>query len=185
MLGVASGDISTLSIQTGNIRALKDNRVEVYPWSHIPTKVLFRRVSENVSIDVTRGPLSSTIRWHGLKRADLTGFVHELAGRLETKRVYVSIDKDCLSSPWALTNWEQGLMGLEELLRMVGLIRENFEVVGVDVTGEYSSPVVTGGFKGIVSRLDHPKEYSALGKAQSQITFVNQRTNTALAESFS
>jgi len=182
LLGVSSEDISARSIRTGNLGALRKDRVEIYPYFHPPTATLVRRVPENISIKVKRSLFRNTISWSGLKGRDLTDFINSLAGRLETKKVYVSIDKDCLSSAWALTNWEKGLMELEELLVLLRLIKEKLEIVGVDVTGEYSLPVVKGNFKDYASRLDHPKDYSAFGKTENYINSINQRTNIALAE---
>ncbi|MCG0274925.1 MAG: arginase family protein [Thermosediminibacteraceae bacterium] len=54
--------------------------------------------------------------------------------------VYVSIDKDVLSKEDAATNWDQGLMSLEELLDLIEVIGEIVPIAGADVCGEWRVP---------------------------------------------
>ncbi|KXG78421.1 hypothetical protein AN618_04880 [Fervidicola ferrireducens] len=51
--------------------------------------------------------------------------------------VYISIDKDVLSEKDAATNWDQGVMSLEELLDLIEVIGEAVPIVGADVCGEW------------------------------------------------
>ena len=50
--------------------------------------------------------------------------------------VYVSIDKDVLSTEFASCDWDQGDMSLEELLCALRELRDNHPILGVDVCGE-------------------------------------------------
>lgn len=50
--------------------------------------------------------------------------------------IYLSIDKDVLSDRFLKLGWSQGSMKPEELLEAVGFLREKFEIVGVDISGE-------------------------------------------------
>lgn len=59
--------------------------------------------------------------------------------------VYISIDKDVLSSEYALTDWDQGKMSLSELCgcleEIMSLVenRKSGEILGVDICGDSKS----------------------------------------------
>lgn len=185
LLGVSSEDISSIRIQTGNLNSLKHDRVEIYPCAHKPTIVLLRRLPRNISVRVEKGPGCRTIFWRELKDKNPADFMLELIkNRISTKQVYVSIDKDCLQPDYALTNWEEGCVSLDELLTMLKLIRDNLDIVGLDITGDYSTPKVKGMVKSFFSRFDHPKDYSARAAHSAFISSVNERTNIKIMELF-
>jgi len=182
LLGPSSDDISIPAIYTGNLQALKNDRLEIYPYEHQPTRVLFRNVPENRSLNVERGGFVSTISWAELRGRDLKAFMAGALQRCGVKKAYVSIDKDCLRSEHALTNWEEGRFTLDELLQLLKVIKEKMEIVGLDITGEYSEPVVSGSFKSLCSRLDHPAGYTAQGKNSEIIADINEQTNLRILE---
>jgi hypothetical protein len=182
MAGVSSSEASGFSIYSGNFASLKDDRVELYPYSHRPSRVYFRKIPDNVSIEVTRGVFSSLVNWNELKSKNLVEFFLHIIRRLPVKKVYISIDKDCLKKKYALTNWQEGRLGLEELLVMIKIIRENCDIAGADICGDYSPPAVKGFAKRIVSYLDHPKDYTAKGADAEHVSEINLKTNLKLAE---
>lgn len=182
LVGVSSKDISTFNIETGNLGSLRNNRVEIYPYEHPPTTVFLRRIPQNDSVENKRRPLFSEIRWNELSGKDIAGFFKGLLGRISSKKVYVSIDKDCLKEDHAVTNWERGRLTLEELLLMLRLIRENMDVAGLDVAGDYSDISVKGIFKKITSYLDHPREVRARDMGSSKITAINEETNLKILD---
>lgn len=55
----------------------------------------------------------------------------------EEKNIYVSIDKDVLFKTEAHTNWDQGNISLVQLLFLLENIVEHYQVVGIDICGEY------------------------------------------------
>ena len=182
LLGACSDDLSAIALHTGNLGALADNRVELYPYAHAPTKNIFRRVPGNISLQTkTRGPLTD-IYWQELRQVVLEKFILSLVRRLPTRQAYISIDKDCLTREHALTNWEAGGIGLDELLLMLKLLRENLDIIGADITGEYSAPVFAGRCKAFCSRLDHPRNYSARSTTDDMICHINQQTNLRLLD---
>ena len=182
LLGTSSEDISWPGIQSANLASLKDNRMEIYPYSHGPTRVLFRKVPENISIKSKRGLCYSDIYWQELKNSNISDFFPQLIKRIATPQVYVSIDKDCLRSAYSLTNWEEGSFELEDLLTMLKLIRKNFDIVGLDITGDYSPAQALGKIKTLFSRLDHPQDYTAKGRPEALINSLNEHTNTAILQ---
>ncbi len=117
-----------------------------------------------------------------LKNKNLKDFFSSIISRLSVKDVYVSIDKDCLNNESALTNWEEGKLAIEQLLLMLKLIKENLNIVGLDITGDYSRAGVSGKIKGIFSRLDHPKSIRADNTPEEEITRINELTNIKILE---
>ena len=182
LLGVSSDDIASPAIHTGNLQALKNDRLEIYPYAHKPTRVLFRNVQHNSSIQIRRSWLVREIVWTELSGRNLEMFMARVLQRCESRKAYISIDKDCLRSDYAQSNWEEGRLSLDELLRLLKVIKETMDIVGLDITGEYSEPVVAGRIKGLCSRLDHPADYSAQGKTAEIIDAINERTNLQLLE---
>jgi arginase family enzyme len=87
--------------------------------------------------------------------------------------VYLSIDKDVLSHDVIQTNWDQGVMRLEELEGAVRLMKER--IIGSDVTGDVSSYRYRSRFKRILSGLDHQPQISddALAEWQARHQEVN------------
>lgn len=186
LIGAGSGDLSSPALQTANLAALADNRLEIYPYRHKPSSVYFRGVAQNRSITVGKGIFSKKIIWRQLEKEDLTAFTLELIKGLPARKVYISIDKDCLKKDFALTNWEEGLLRLDQLLAMLKLLRENLEIIGLDVAGDYSAPVILNKIKSVILRLDHPEKFTAKDCPANLVSSVNEQTNLLiLAEVFS
>jgi len=112
----------------------------------------------------------------------LKRFFEELLPHIPTKKVYVSIDKDCLTPEAALTNWEQGALSLEGLQILLKTIKENLDIVGLDIAGDHSKPVFASSVKRVCSFFDHPKEFTAKNKSEEAIRKVNEETNLAILD---
>lgn len=183
LLGISSDDISTFNIQTGNLASLKDSRLEIYPYAHAATRVFLRQVPVSRSIGLKKGIFNSNIYWQELKgQQDLAKFSRQIVAGLKTKQVYVSIDKDCLKPGYALTNWEEGSLELEELLTILKVIKEYTDIVGLDITGDYSKVNIKNRIKSFCSRLDHPKNFSAKNKPLTLVDSINAQTNIRILE---
>ena len=177
LAGASSDDLDNRNIQTADLASLASDRMEVYPYSHAPTTVFFRNVPENISVGAERSLFSTKIYWNSLKGKDLAGFFTQVLRRLPVKKVYVTIDKDCLRGEYALTNWERGTLSLEELLLMLKLIKDNLDIAGADITGDYSEIRLRGRLKNFLSYIDHPKDFSAKGFPASRMSEINEETN--------
>ncbi len=182
LLGISSEDISSPAIHTGNLQALKDDRLEIYPCAHKPTRVLLRNVPHNTSLQVRRSGIISEITWTELQGRDMETFMAGVLQRCASRKAYISIDKDCLRSAHALSNWEEGRFSLDELLRLLKVIQETMDIAGLDITGEYSEPVKLSRIKALCSRLDHPAGYSACGSSAETINTINEETNLRILE---
>jgi len=181
LIGAGSDDLDSRALLRGNLSALAADRVELYPYAHRPSTVLCRRVPENISLHPRRRGLLTDIHWRELRHVGVDPFMEYLIGRIPTRKIYISIDKDCLAPEHALTNWEPGRFGLDELLRMLDLLQNNFDIIGLDITGEYSPPVFAHRLKTWCSRVDHPRTYSAHAHPEALICRTNEQTNLRLA----
>ncbi len=85
--------------------------------------------------------------------ADLLG---ALRGALSGQPVYLSIDKDVLAHDVVRTNWDQGVMTLEELESAIAMLRGN--LFAADVTGDVSPYRYRSRFKRLLSALDRQPE---------------------------
>jgi hypothetical protein len=95
--------------------------------------------------------------------------------------VYLSIDKDVLAPTVVQTNWDQGVMTLEEVEQGIDMIRNL--VIASDVTGEVSSYRYASRWKRVLTRLDRQPEIPTdlLSSWQQQHRAVNQRLLSKLA----
>jgi arginase family enzyme len=182
LLGASSGEISPNVVQTGNYDLLKNDRVEIYPYQHKPTKVFLRSIPKNISVTVKKGLFFNEIHWQELKDRRIAEFFLHILRRLPTKKVYVTIDKDCLRHQYSLTNWEEGHLELDNLLLMLKFIKENCEIAGLDITGDYSTVKTEGFIRTIINDIGHPRNFSAKGKSRSEIDSVNEATNIKMLE---
>lgn len=80
----------------------------------------------------------------------LDAFLDAMTASLEP--IYLSIDKDVLAADVVNTNWDQGVMRLEELTSAIRPLRGR--LIGSDVTGDVSSYRYRGRFKRLLSGLD-------------------------------
>ena len=51
-------------------------------------------------------------------------------------RIYISIDKDALSTDYAATNWDQGSLTLERMKAIISAFAQSRKIIGVDICGE-------------------------------------------------
>ncbi|HEU4709561.1 MAG TPA: arginase family protein [Methylophilaceae bacterium] len=96
-------------------------------------------------------------------------------GKERTEPVYLSIDKDVLSPADAHTNWDQGVMRLEELQTAVTSLKPR--IIAADITGEVSIYRYRSRFKRMLSGLDGQSEPSPqeLEHWQAQHQAINRR----------
>jgi arginase family enzyme len=182
LIGTSSKDLSSPWIQTGNINSLQGNRVEIYPYSHRPSFTFFKRMPENLSIKIKKSLFVNKIHWNELKGKDLIKLFLSILKRLPTPKVYLSIDKDCLRNEYSLTNWEEGMLSLEELLWMLKLIMDHVDIIGMDIVGDYSEISVNGKLRKLISYLDHPGELKAKYLSEAFVNEINERTNLSFLE---
>ena len=96
--------------------------------------------------------------------------------------VYLSIDKDVLANDVVQTNWDQGVMRLEELMSAIAMLRGR--VVGADVTGDISSYTYRSRLKRVLSAMDCQPEIDRdrLREWQSRHRDINQALLASITE---
>ena len=55
--------------------------------------------------------------------------------------IYISIDKDALSTSEAATNWDQGSLTYEQLVSTLTALAQNHKILGIDICGERARDV--------------------------------------------
>ncbi len=95
--------------------------------------------------------------------------------------IYLSIDKDVLSREVARTNWDQGVMRLEELTAAIRQLQGR--ILASDVVGEVSSYRYRSRFKRFLSGLDGQSQITGrtLSEWQTQHQQINGQLLTLLS----
>ncbi len=116
---------------------------------------------------------------HARSFASVGDMLERLGAALADSRepVYLSIDKDVLARDVVQTNWDQGVMRLEELESAVRILRSR--VIGSDVVGDVSSYRYRSRFKRFLSGLDRQPHIAAESLEAWQA--VHQQVNRRLA----
>jgi arginase family enzyme len=86
-----------------------------------------------------------------------------LGDALSGEPVYLSIDKDVLAADVVRTNWDQGVMRIDELDAAIAMLRGR--LVAADVTGDASVYRYRSRFKRLLSALDRQPEIPAASLA--------------------
>jgi arginase family enzyme len=159
VLGITSSDVEGLHVFENHLRPLRAGRVRY--WCIGPDLRAMQRLGIRHSQSFqSAGDL-------------LDAFAAE--SRTWSEPVYLSIDKDVLAPSVVQTNWDQGVMTMEELEQGIGAIRKL--VIASDVTGEVSSFRFASLWKRILTRLDQQPDIPGdlLSSWQQQHVRVNQR----------
>lgn len=109
-------------------------------------------------------------------------FVDYLLSRIESPRVYITVDKDVLRTTDAVTNWDQGQMSIQYLCLMIKAIRRDYKIVGADVCGDYSVPKY--GVDVAAKRRYARREQSKVQPDADYATIANDKANRALLQAF-
>jgi len=177
-IGVCSKDLTWPECKGANLALLEKGRLELYPYSHAPSRVL-RRYKPSASYRQRGGSLD----WHTMELHGDDAFLELLLSRIDTEAIYITVDKDVLELSEVTTNWDQGKMRLPQLLGMIAALGEKFRVIGADVIGDYSPPVYDGTLwmkmkKRAEIMIDQPQRNLALTAAAAH----NEPSNLALLD---
>ncbi len=121
---------------TGNRTAAREGRLLVHPW-----------VQPGKKFPAWLCPLTMET-W----RSQFLGWLESI----QTRKIYVTIDMDCLRSDQALTNWESGRFTVDDLVWALGRVREKAEILGGDLCGAWSQPEYASTFQKLAGWFDHP-----------------------------
>jgi arginase family enzyme len=182
LVGQNSSDIRGDQFRFAPFHELCKGRVEVYPAAKKGVLVPLIWVSKVAGVESSKRSLCGTqLRFSTVEATGAQAFGERLAKQLAGKNVYFSIDKDVLCESDALTDWDQGLLTLKDLLAIISKVSDQANVVGMDVCGERAPEPVHG----ILKSLDCGREFKRKIKNFAQANEVNQRTNLTLVKSVS
>ncbi|MBV8545273.1 MAG: arginase family protein [Acidobacteria bacterium] len=159
ILGITSSDVEGWRVWENHLRALRSGRVRY--WCIGRDLRALRRLGAS-----------------GSQSFDSAGdLLNRFAAESSTWKepVYLSIDKDVLQPAVVQTNWDQGVMTLEDLEQGIDTIGSL--VVASDVTGDVSAYRYSSNWKRVLTWLDRQPEIPAslLNVWQKQHQAVNQR----------
>lgn len=160
--GITSGDVEGLHVLENHLGALRSGKVRYYT------------VGRNL-----RGLQRLGVR-ASRSFSSIAEALEALKGSLTAAPVYLSIDKDVLAPDVVQTNWDQGVMRLEELLDAIAMLQGR--VIGSDITGDVSSYRYRSRFKRFLSGLDAQPDVGAasLREWQEGHQRVNERLLSAI-----
>ena len=142
-LGVSSHDLAWPELKGADLSLVASKRLVVFPLDPPLTRVVK---------DYGAGPAHSCgqhrITWKQISNAPDEAALSAVLDTINTKHIYITIDKDALTNTDAQTNWDHGGFSLDGLLTWLRALMAERDVVGLDIVGDYS-PVACGG-----SRLD-------------------------------
>jgi len=184
----------------------QEDKVTVIHFDNHPDWVQFKngmhcgswvnRVAGNPKVEkiITVGPCSKDIENRNAALLDsgkleLFPFaqldaIENILDRIKTKKIYITVDKDVLSREDCESNWDQGRMRLPYLLSFIRALGARHDIIGADVTGDYSRPRYAGN---ILTRLmkyaeifiDQPRPLST-----ARAAMLNAPANAALLHAF-
>lgn len=150
-LGPCSDDLHNPQLRGGNLGALRQGRLQLFPWQHEPSKV-WGRIGDGAG----HRQQENQLHWRNLAGLDWTAFLEQLIDSLPTQAIWITIDKDVLASADAATNWDQGGMRLAHLLQALRSLAAAKRILGIDVCGEFAAPAFSNAFKRWEARSDQP-----------------------------
>jgi len=179
-IGVCSDDLKFPEFKGANLQAMCAGKLEIYPYFHEATRV-FRQYGKGPGYSQRGGK----IEWRNIEAQNADEFITEILESISSSEVYVTIDKDVLAHDDAITNWDQGRMRMPFLMKSLRKIMEKKNILGLDVTGDYSVPRYTGPWltrlkKHIEIKLDQPR----LAYDSATVAKRNAASNMALLELF-
>jgi len=124
-----------------NRQALDSRRLAFWPWTE-------------------RLRPSGRKRWGGVTRENWRSLFRAFAETLSATQVYITIDLDCLRKEDAVTDWEQGLFTIEDLVWALAEIHNCAPFVGGDLCGASSTPRYARWTQRLAANHDHPRPRS-------------------------
>jgi len=171
-IGPCGHDLQWPQLKFANLTAIREGRLEVFAWRQPPSRLWGSRPVDGACVR-TKG---NRLYWRTLADEPWHDFVAELCARLPTDDVWITIDKDVLGEGEAVTNWDQGEMTLDQILRAIARIAQRRRLLGVDVCGDYSPARFRDPLRAGISLFDRPFARPPRADAAA----VNGRTNARI-----
>lgn len=179
IVGPDSSDLSGYKLYTAPVRELRTGKLSIYPYRRRMSFMPGKRVLGNSPyVELCPGTLGTTFRFSVVEEVGIGECLSRLGRRLDGRKVYLSIDKDCLRPEEAVTDWEQGKLRLVDLEKGLGELLRMTQIVGADIVGERALRPL----RGLRKRADALR-FRTL-RSDRAIVALNQRTNLSLLNCF-
>lgn len=134
-------------------------------------------------------------RWRGIQHeplrripnspadaARIRDAVDEYADELARRPLYISIDKDVMVESEVVSNWDHGLLCLDEVVAVIAAFRSlaGGRLIGADVTGDYSPFQARGALRNLLAWSEHPRKTVVRARADALNEIANLRLLAAL-----
>ena len=177
VIGAGAEDLGGHHLLRGNVTALRNGKLEIYPASFSRSQTLSRRARRLRCARQSGG----LVEWKTVAQMGWNDLLNHIIAGLPTRQIYVSVDKDCLTSQNAISNWDAGELELDDVCAAIERLGRERQIIGADVTGEWSAGAPASPLFRAVSRADHPK----LKTPSIEELARNQNTNLRLLDAFS
>jgi arginase family enzyme len=174
-IGPCSDDLFRPELKSAVLSAVRERRLEIYAWHARPTRLW----GAPISVPGVR-TVGRNLVWRNLADENWDTFVDEMVLSLPETAIWITIDKDVLARDEAVTNWDQGMMRVEQLLVGVRAVASHRKIVGIDVCGDYSPPKFDDLFRALLAWWDHP---AMIQPGEIELA-INDKTNTRLVNAF-
>jgi arginase family enzyme len=181
MVGQDSEDLNAGNLLFAPFEYLNLARLRLYPYEreHLFTALRWpRQVRAAVDIEHARG--GTKMFFNTIRKSGIEKIASEIACRLAGQNVYLSIDKDALSTDYALTDWDQGRLTLSEITYLLQKLAASCNLIGADVCGETAPRPLTGPLK----RFDSGRLWNEQRHDFTAANALNQNTNMRLFDAF-
>ncbi len=178
MVGLGEGDLRGWRVNVGRVKDLRAGRAAFYPWDLRESRCLgiHSLAGEGATFHPRRG--YSLVRWNTVTGQPWADLLQRIVESLPTRNVYLSVDKDCLRRDDAVTNWEPGGLTVEHLVEAIQALAERRDLIGADITGEYSPIQMDRPLFRALSAWDHPR----MSEPTPDNLLRNEQTNLRLLE---
>ena len=176
IVGPASQDLHWSQFYGVPLKELAGGRLELIPFQC--ERVRLPLYSGPTGECVARDGAGAMLSFRSMAGRGVAETFASIADSVRGKRVYVSIDKDCLCTEDAATDWEQGSLQLSEVAAGVAKIAAAAECLGADICGERAMSALAG----FVKRLDAGRLREVwVSPTEAELT-RNRKANQMLAE---
>jgi len=160
IIGLESGDIEGDHFKQGDMESYQQGKIVLLPYQPVQVNAFSAKLKSSLQQDLLAG-------------------IAEVLTHIPTDNVYISVDKDCLRTEDARTNWEQGSMPLSTVTAIIQALSARKQIVGADTVGDFSPVRFHSPLKWIASyfdRRENPHE-------QRQVaSLINATTNARLIQ---
>lgn len=175
-LGMTSRDLAWPEFKGADLKHIVSKRLVVFPRDP-PSSYVARCYGDGPAHTCRSG----RIVWTSFPKDPADDGDIGVLRTIETDDIYITIDKDALTGTDATTNWDQGTLGLDDLLSWLGALMSRYRILGVDIVGDYSQPTYGGTrldqfWKSTEALLDQPRAAFTTDAA----TRINEASNLKL-----